>query len=218
MKRSRLSRGLQMLYLQVIVGVVLTGVFSTVSAVLLAAAHTEAVEALLDMMELIPDVVSTVFTLVGLILLWRVHRGYRYALAATVAAQVIAFVAVIPQLSGISVVLGLVTVVPGFFYTWLLIRTTNSFLRQLEGEEALIQRGKTVLILWLGAAVLSAVVLLLLDPDNLGSVLSAAGPTLLAAGVSFVASILMLIYLIQASQALKYEEIGEAEQREAAEQ
>ena len=218
MKRSRLSRGLQMLYLQVIVGVVLTGVFSTVSAVLLAAAHTEAVETLLDMMELIPDVVSTVFTLVGLILLWRVHRGYRYALAATVAAQVIAFVAVIPQLSGISVVLGLVTVVPGFFYTWLLIRTTNSFLRQLEGEEALIQRGKTVLILWLGAAVLSAVVLLLLDPDNLGSVLSAAGPTLLAAGVSFVASILMLIYLIQASQALKYEEIGEAEQREAAEQ
>ena len=218
MKRSRLSRGLQMLYLQVIVGVVLTGGFSTVSAVLLAAAHTEAVEALLDMMELIPDVVSTVFTLVGLILLWRVHRGYRYALAATVAAQVIAFVAVIPQLAGISVVLGLVTVVPGFFYTWLLIRTTNSFLRQLEGEEALIQRGKTVLILWLGAAVLSAVVLLLLDPDNLGSVLSAAGPTLLAAGVSFVASILMLIYLIQASQALKYEEIGEAEQREAAEQ
>ena len=218
MKRSRLSRGLQMLYLQVIVGVVLTGVFSTVSAVLLAAAHTEAVETLLDMMELIPDVVSTVFTLVGLILLWRVHRGYRYALAATVAAQVIAFVAVIPQLSGISVVLGLVTVVPGFFYTWLLIRTTNSFLRQLEGEEALIQRGKTVLILWLGAAVLSAVVLLLLDPDNIGSVLSAAGPTLLAAGVSFVASILMLIYLIQASQALKYEEIGEAEQREAAEQ
>ena len=218
MKRSRLSRGLQMLYLQVIVGVVLTGVFSTVSAVLLAAAHTEAVEALLDMMELIPDVVSTVFTLVGLILLWRVHRGYRYALAATVAAQVIAFVAVIPRLSGISVVLGLVTVVPGFFYTWLLIRTTNSFLRQLEGEEALIQRGKTVLILWLGAAVLSAVVLLLLDPDNLGSVLSAAGPTLLAAGVSLVASILMLIYLIQASQALKYEEIGEAEQREAAEQ
>ena len=218
MKRSRLSRGLQMLYLQVIVGVVLTGVFSTVSAVLLAAAHTEAVETLLDMMELIPDVVSTVFTLVGLILLWRVHRGYRYALAATVAAQVIAFVAVIPQLAGISVVLGLVTVVPGFFYTWLLIRTTNSFLRQLEGEEALIQRGKTVLILWLGAAVLSAVVLLLLDPDNLGSVLSAAGPTLLAAGVSFVASILMLIYLIQASQALKYEEIGEAEQREAAEQ
>ena len=218
MKRSRLSRGLQMLYLQVIVGVVLTGVFSTVSAVLLAAAHTEAVETLLDMMELIPDVVSTVFTLVGLILLWRVHRGYRYALAATVAAQVIAFVAVIPQLAGISVVLGLVTVVPGFFYTWLLIRTTNSFLCQLEGEEALIQRGKTVLILWLGAAVLSAVVLLLLDPDNLGSVLSAAGPTLLAAGVSFVASILMLIYLIQASQALKYEEIGEAEQREAAEQ
>ena len=218
MKRSRFSRGLQMLYLQVIVGFVLTGVFSTVSAVLLAAAHTEAVEALLDMMELIPDVVSTVFTLVGLILLWRVHRGYRYALAATVAAQVIAFVAVIPQLAGISVVLGLVTVVPGFFYTWLLIRTTNSFLRQLEGEEALIQRGKTVLILWLGAAVLSAVVLLLLDPDNLGSVLSAAGPTLLAAGVSFVASILMLIYLIQASQALKYEEIGEAEQREAAEQ
>ena len=218
MKRSRLSRGLQMLYLQVIVGVVLTGVFSTVSAVLLAAAHTEAVEALLDMMELIPDVVSTVFTLVGLILLWRVHRGYRYALAATVAAQVIAFVAVIPQLAGISVVLGLVTVVPGFFYTWLLIRTTNSFLRQLEGEEALIQRGKTVLILWLGAAVLSAVVLLLLDPDNIGSVLSAAGPTLLAAGVSLVASILMLIYLIQASQALKYEEIGEAEQREAAEQ
>ena len=218
MKRSRLSRGLQMLYLQVIVGVVLTGVFSTVSAVLLAAAHTEAVEALLDMMELIPDVVSTVFTLVGLILLWRVHRGYRYALAATVAAQVIAFVAVIPQLSGISVVLGLVTVVPGFFYTWLLIRTTNSFLRQLEGEEALIQRGKTVLILWLGAAVLSAVVLLLLDPDNIGPVLSAAGPTLLAAGVSLVASILMLIYLIQASQALKYEEIGEAEQREAAEQ
>ena len=218
MKRSRLSRGLQMLYLQVIVGFILTGVFSTVSAVLLAAAHTEAVEALLDMMELIPDVVSTVFTLVGLILLWRVHRGYRYALAATVAAQVIAFVAVIPQLSGISVVLGLVTVVPGFFYTWLLIRTTNSFLRQLEGEEALIQRGKTVLILWLGAAVLSAVVLLLLDPDNIGSVLSAAGPTLLAAGVSLVASILMLIYLIQASQALKYEEIGEAEQREAAEQ
>ena len=218
MKRSRLSRGLQMLYLQVIVGFILTGVFSTVSAVLLAAAHTEAVEALLDMMELIPDVVSTVFTLVRLILLWRVHRGYRYALAATVAAQVIAFVAVIPQLSGISVVLGLVTVVPGFFYTWLLIRTTNSFLRQLEGEEALIQRGKTVLILWLGAAVLSAVVLLLLDPDNLGSVLSAAGPTLLAAGVSFVASILMLIYLIQASQALKYEVIGEAEQREAAEQ
>ena len=218
MKRCRLSRGLQMLYLQVIVGVVLTGVFSTVSAVLLAAAHNEAVETLLDMMELIPDVVSTVFTLVGLILLWRVHRGYRYALAATVAAQVIAFVAVIPQLSGISVVLGLVTVVPGFFYTWLLIRTTNSFLRQLEGEEALIQRGKTVLILWLGAAVLSAVVLLLLDPDNIGPVLSAAGPTLLAAGVSLVASILMLIYLIQASQALKYEEIGEAEQREAAEQ
>ena len=218
MKRSRLSRGLQMLYLQVIVGVVLTGVFSTVSAVLLAAAHTEAVETLLDMMELIPDVVSTVFTLVGLILLWRVHRGYRYALAATVAAQVIAFVAVIPQLAGISVVLGLVTVVPGFFYTWLLIRTTNSFLRQLEGEEALIQRGKTVLILWLGAAVLSAVVLLLLDPDNLGSVLSAAGPTLLAAGVSFVASILMLIYLIQASQALKYEEIEEAGKRGAAEQ
>ena len=218
MKRSRLSRGLQMLYLQVIVGVVLTGVFSTVSAVLLAAAHNEAVETLLDMMELIPDVVSTVFTLVGLILLWRVHRGYRYALAATVAAQVIAFVAVIPQLAGISVVLGLVTVVPGFFYTWLLIRTTNSFLRQLEGEEALIQRGKTVLILWLGAAVLSAVVLLLLDPDNIGPVLSAAGPTLLAAGVSLVASILMLIYLIQASQALKYEEIGEAEQREAAEQ
>ena len=66
-----------MLYLQVIVGFILTGVFSTVSAVLLAAAHTEAVETLLDMMELIPDVVSTVFTLVGLILLWRGGRGGR---------------------------------------------------------------------------------------------------------------------------------------------
>ena len=202
MKRSRLSRGLQVLYLDVIVGLILAAVLAPISGVIVAVTRTEATGALLDITGLISDIVSITFICAGLILLWQVHRGYRYALVAKRLEYVLGFATELPQLSGISTALSLAAVIPGFFYIWLFIRTTNGFLR-LKGEDTLIGRGKTVLILWLGSAALSAVVLLLLDPDNMESDLTAAGPTLLSAVVGSVSGIMLLIYTIQASSALK---------------
>ena len=125
MKRSRLSRGLQVLYLEVIVALIL----ATVSGAITAVTRTEATGAMRNAAELLPNLVSVAFTCAGLVLLWQVHRGYRYALAAKLVEYALSLAMMLPQLSGISTALGLVAFIPGVVYIWLFIRTTNEFFR-----------------------------------------------------------------------------------------
>ena len=198
MKRSRLSRGLQVLYLEVIVGLILAAVSGAITAV----TRTEATGALRNAAELLPNLVSVAFTCAGLVLLWQVHRGYRYALAAKLVEYALSLAMMLPQLSGISTALGLVSFIPGVVYMWLFIRTTNEFLRQ-RWEDPVARRGKTALILYVVASVLLALIMLFVDPSNIQMVMTAMGTTMIATVIASVSGIMLLIYMIQASGVLK---------------
>ena len=198
MKRSRLSRGLQVLYLEVIVGLIL----ATVSGAITAVTRTEATGAMRNAAELLPNLVSVAFTCAGLVLLWQVHRGYRYALAAKLVEYALSLAMMLPQLSGISTALGLVAFIPGVVYMWLFIRTTNEFLRQ-RWEDPVARRGKTALILYVVASVLLALIMLFVDPSNIQMVMTAMGTTMIATVIASVSGIMLLIYMIQASGVLK---------------
>ena len=198
MKRSRLSRGLQVLYLEVIVGLLLAAVSGAITAV----TRTEATGAMRNAAELLPNLVSVAFTCAGLVLLWQVHRGYRYALAAKLVEYALSLAMMLPQLSGISTALGLVAFIPGVVYMWLFIRTTNEFLRQ-RWEDPVARRGKTALILYVVASVLLALIMLFVDPSNIQMVMTAMGTTMIATVIASVSGIMLLIYMIQASGVLK---------------
>ena len=198
MKRSRLSRGLQVLYLEVIVGLILAAVSGAITAV----TRTEATGAMRNAAELLPNLVSVAFTCAGLVLLWQVHRGYRYALAAKLVEYALSLAMMLPQLSGISTALGLVAFIPGVVYMWLFIRTTNEFLRQ-RWEDPVARRGKTALILYVVASVLLALIMLFVDPSNIQMVMTAMGTTMIATVIASVSGIMLLIYMIQASGVLK---------------
>ena len=198
MKRSRLSRGLQVLYLEVIVGLILAAVSGAITAV----TRTEATGAMRNAAELLPNLVSVAFTCAGLVLLWQVHRGYRYALAAKLVEYALSLAMMLPQLSGISTALGLVAFIPGVVYMWLFIRTTNEFLRQ-RWEDPVVRRGKTALILYVVASVLLALIMLFVDPSNIQMVMTAMGTTMIATVIASVSGIMLLIYMIQASGVLK---------------
>ena len=145
---------------------------------------------------------SVAFTCAGLVLLWQVHRGYRYALAAKLVEYALSLAMMLPQLSGISTALGLVAFIPGVVYMWLFIRTTNEFLRQ-RWEDPVVRRGKTALILYVVASVLLALIMLFVDPSNIQMVMTAMGTTMIATVIASVSGIMLLIYMIQASGVLK---------------
>ena len=83
MKRSRLSRGLQLQYWGIIIGVLVTVPMTMVIAAAWRA-DREASQVMVQILVLLPLVLQGILPLVGLILLCPIHRNYRLALLLTV--------------------------------------------------------------------------------------------------------------------------------------
>ena len=211
MKRSRLSRGLQMQYLDLVVQLVLAVPVSVVSAIVIVAVP-EAATTVETLAESMTALVGAAISLFGLVMLWRFHRNYRLALILQVVGWLVSMVELAALPLPILIVLGIVSSVASILYYVWLISATNFFLRQA-GNEKIAKRGKWVLIT-MALSLLWAAALPLLPVEAMDGWWGAGGYIAswqtqnFIAGVTVVLFIvpttMFLCYVIPASGALKY--------------
>ena len=113
MKRSRLSRGLQMQYLDLVVQLVLAVPVSVVSAIVIVAVP-EAATTVETLAESMTALVGAAISLFGLLMLWRFHRNYRLALILQVVGWLVSMVELAALPLPILIVLGLSVPLPVF--------------------------------------------------------------------------------------------------------
>ena len=208
MKRSRLSRGLQVQYWGIIIGVLVTVPMTMVIAAAWRA-DREASQVMVQILVLLPLVLQGILPLVGLILLWPIHRNYRLALLLTVLGWVL------ERLEGgqrfwVSAVLSVAVIALWTLRDGLFFQATNAFLRQAEVEgavvlgrwtflTAVIQRG------WSAVVTLLPPIRWMESADGIGG----ATPAILSVGT--ISGVLNLIYLVWASRALRQVKAGETD-------
>ena len=208
MKRSRLSRGLQLQYWGIIIGVLVTVPMTMVIAAAWRA-DREASQVMVQILVLLPLVLQRILPLVGLILLWPIHRNYRLALLLTVLGWVL------ERLEGgqrfwVSAVLSVAVIALWTLRDGLFFQATNAFLRQAEVKgasvlgrwaflTAVIQRG------WSAVVTLLPPIRWMESADGIGG----ATPAILSVGT--ISGVLNLIYLVWASRALRQGKAGETD-------
>lgn len=208
MKRSRLSRGLQLQYWGIIIGVLVTVPMTMVIAAAWRA-DREASQVMVQILVLLPLVLQGILPLVGLILLWPIHRNYRLALLLTVLGWVL------ERLEGgqrfwVSAVLSVAVIALWTLRDGLFFQATNAFLRQAEVKgaavlgrwtflTAVIQRG------WSAVVTLLPPIRWMESADGIGG----ATPAILSVGT--ISGVFNLIYLVWASRALRQVKAGETD-------
>ena len=198
MKRSRLSRGLQVMYLGVVVSILLVVALPLIQLALMRVTYTTD----LTLLDRVVGVVVPACMVVGLALLWREHRGYRLTLVAYLASLVVGEVTTyLPLLAGATTVLSITGAAFSCIYIWLMIHTTNFFLRQT-GDEQYTRMGIWVLIV--NVIALAAAAAFSLPPilAKLSYEIVSAASTILVL-LTIVGSILYLLYIVHTSKVLE---------------
>ena len=208
MKRSRLSRGLQLQYWGIIIGVLVTVPMTMVIAAAWRA-DREASQVMVQILVLLPLVLQGILPLVGLILLWPIHRNYRLALLLTVLGWVL------ERLEGgqrfwVSAVLSVAVIALWTLRDGLFFQATNAFLRQAEVKGAAVLGRWTFLTAVIQRA-WSAVVTLLPPIRWMESADGIGGATPAILSVGTISGVLNLIYLVWASRALRQVKAGETD-------
>ena len=208
MKRSRLSRGLQLQYWGIIIGVLVTVPMTMVIAAAWRA-DREASQVMVQILVLLPLVLQRILSLVGLILLWPIHRNYRLALLLTVLGWVL------ERLEGgqrfwVSAVLSVAVIALWTLRDGLFFQATNAFLRQAEVKGAVVLGRWTFLTAVIQRGCSAVVTLLppirwMESADGIGG----ATPAILSVGT--ISGVLNLIYLVWASRALRQVKAGETD-------
>ena len=208
MKRSRLSRGLQLQYWGIIIGVLVTVPMTMVIAAAWRA-DREASQVMVQILVLLPLVLQGILPLVGLILLWPIHRNYRLALLLTVLGWVL------ERLEGgqrfwVSAVLSVAVIALWTLRDGLFFQATNAFLRQAEVKGAAVLGRWTFLTAVIQRA-WSAVVTLLPPIRWMESADGIGGATPAILSVGTISGVFNLIYLVWASRALRQVKAGETD-------
>ena len=204
MKRSRISRGLQLMYWNLIISILIVALLVMVSDTLWEV-NREAAQAVMLVSVRLPLLAALVLPLVGLLLLWREHRNYRLVLLLTALAWAI------NHLDGgwsrqpwLRAALSVAVLLLWTGRDALFLSTTNQFLRRAGAAGAAVL-GRWVLITAIAQRLWSAA-LNLLPPAQLmwsGDELSQRAPlAVLLLGAA--AGVLELIYLVWASRALRF--------------
>lgn len=208
MKRSRLSRGLQLQYWGIIIGVLVTVPMTMVIAAAWRA-DREASQVMVQILVLLPLVLQRILSLVGLILLWPIHRNYRLALLLTVLGWVLERLEG-GQRFGVSAVDGVAVIALWTLRDGLFFQATNAFLRQAEVKGAVVLGRWTFLTAVIQRGCSAVVTLLppirwMESADGIGG----ATPAILSVGT--ISGVLNLIYLVWASRALRQVKAGETD-------
>lgn len=205
MRRSRISRGLQLMYWNIIISILIEGPLVMVSATLWRA-EREAAHIAMLLSVVLPLLVTLVLPLMGLLLLWREHRNYRLVLLLTALAWAVNRLD-FGKWSRWSWLLPALSVAVLLLWTGrdaLFLSTTNQFLRRAGADRA-AALGRWALMVAIVHRLCSAA-LTIVEPARLmwsaDELRQMVPPVIFLLGMA--AGILQLVYLVWASRSLRF--------------